>query len=337
MKNIVANRQADTVKPTYMSLANDDVFKNVFGEQKELMIVLLNTIIKFENPITDLEFLPQESASVGKNGKKSVCDVRCKLSSGEHVIIEVQVNYEACFNERVVYEACMDIALQLKKSGKKHDEVYRLDPVYVISIVHFPRKHDKSAADKKDDIVWEYDINNPETGEKLGNIMHFFFVELGNFKKELHELGTFEEKVYFCLKSIGTLDSKPEDFTETFFEKLFSVTNIESLTQDQMKKYIRAMNSEEKRIRQIAGALEQGIEKGMKQGMEKGLEQGMKKGLEKGMEKGLEKGLEKGRELERTTIATNLLHLGISAKDIAAATSLSVDEIQTIASNLTDR
>ena len=74
----------------------------------------------------------------------------------------------------------------------------------------------------------------------------------------------------------------------------------------------------------------EGMEKGLAQGMEKGIAQGMEKGIAQGMEKGIAQGMEKGEREKALTIARNLKSLGMSLDQIAEATGLTPDEINTL-------
>ena len=60
----------------------------------------------------------------------------------------------------------------------------------------------------------------------------------------------------------------------------------------------------------------------MKQGHEEGLQQGLKEGIAQGMQQGALN--------EKLRIATNLLAVGLSIKDVAAATGLSEKDIENI-------
>ena len=74
--------------------------------------------------------------------------------------------------------------------------------------------------------------------------------------------------------------------------------------------------------------IKEGLEKGIKEGLEKGKEEGIKEGLEKGMEKGIKEGLEKGKEEANRSTVLKMKLRGFSLEDIAAITSLPLDEIE---------
>ena len=77
-------------------------------------------------------------------------------------------------------------------------------------------------------------------------------------------------------------------------------------------------------------AAKNGWKKGMAEGMEKGMAQGMEKGMAQGMEKGMAQGMEKGEREKALAIARNLKSFGMSLDQIAEATGLTPDEINTL-------
>jgi len=351
MKNADQIEATEFKYPKYQNLMYDVAFKNVFGNHKSLMIGLLNIIIKSKCPIEDLTFIQTDQNSFGLDGKRSICDVRCRLSNGEHVIIEVQLNPEKNFNKRIIFEACKEIAVQVKRSSDPHPIAYDFEPVFVVSIVNFSRNHDDDEIKNNDGgIVWEYSICNPNNGKKLEDVMSFYFVELGAFKKNLSELGTFEEKVYFCLKRIWELDSRPEEFSEEFFSELFPISEFESLNADQRQQYLNTMTWEQQKQSQLeeakdvakkegraegrAEGLEEGFEEGHTKGLEEGFEEGHTKGLEEGFEEGHAKGLEEGRaegEINKAiSIAKEMLEKGMDIDLIVGLTKLNKDKVKAI-------
>ena len=60
----------------------------------------------------------------------------------------------------------------------------------------------------------------------------------------------------------------------------------------------------------------------------KGKEEGIKEGMEKGKEEGIKEGLEKGKEEANRSTALRMKLRGFSLEDIAAITSLPLDEIE---------
>ena len=82
----------------------------------------------------------------------------------------------------------------------------------------------------------------------------------------------------------------------------------------------------------LAEGKQQGLAEGEKKGLEKGKQQGLAEGEKKGLEKGLAEGEKKGREAGlkegKLEMVCNMLKFGITPEDIAAASGLSLAEIE---------
>jgi predicted transposase/invertase (TIGR01784 family) len=77
-------------------------------------------------------------------------------------------------------------------------------------------------------------------------------------------------------------------------------------------------------------AEERGLKRGREEGLEEGLERGLEEGLERGLERGREEGLERGREESQRAIARSFLKLGRPIEEVAQATGLSVEAVQSL-------
>ena len=74
---------------------NDVAFKFIFGkeERKNITIDFLDAFLyeRLEHHITDITYKNTELVPLAGDGKLTRLDVRCDLSSGEQVDVEVQV------------------------------------------------------------------------------------------------------------------------------------------------------------------------------------------------------------------------------------------------------
>ena len=73
-----------------------------------------------------------------------------------------------------------------------------------------------------------------------------------------------------------------------------------------------------------------GVAEGMAQGMEKGMAEGMEKGMAEGMAQGKAEGKVEGEREKALAIARNLKTFGLSISQIAEATGLNQEEINTL-------
>ena len=104
------------MKRRWLSPLADPVFKRIFGQEKEILMELINAIIQPAEPVIDIEYLPQELLPDGPDGKGSIVDVRCLDSKRIHFILEIQVIRQQSFQERVLYYASKTYGRQLLKS-----------------------------------------------------------------------------------------------------------------------------------------------------------------------------------------------------------------------------
>lgn len=257
----------------YADLMNDVGFKIVFGTEgnEDLMAGLLQAILPQLNIETVL-YVQNQAPLFAIDSKRSIYDVHCKLQDGSHVVVEVQNYTQDYFEDRILYYEAALISSQIE-TGK--DESYELDPVYVVTITSFTRKHDDNWTGG---ICSSYVFREETTGEYLeGKKTRLTFVELGRFNKSAHECKTFEEKCYYCLKNMLRIKERPEGFDGEYFDKLFYKANHATFTSDQKLIYHQAMTTERDIHNQIRYAVREAQEKGLQAGMEQGLAEGIKK------------------------------------------------------------
>lgn len=102
-----------------LSPLTDPVFKRIFGQEKEILIELINAFIDLDEPVIDIEYLPQELLADTSDGKVSIVDVRCIDSNKRHFIFEIQIIRQLFYEERVLYYAAKAYSRQLLKSRKR--------------------------------------------------------------------------------------------------------------------------------------------------------------------------------------------------------------------------
>jgi predicted transposase/invertase (TIGR01784 family) len=161
------------MKRRWLNPLADPVFKRIFGEEKEILIELINAFIQLDEPVVDIEYLPQELLPESADGKISIVDVRCIDSRKRNFILEIQIIRQLSFQERVLYYASKTYGRQLLKN-RKYEE---LQPVYLLSILD--HVFDKSSQDwlHRYSLINENDINKKMTG------IHLIFLELGKCRK----------------------------------------------------------------------------------------------------------------------------------------------------------
>ena len=104
----------------------------------------------------------------------------------------------------------------------------------------------------------------------LTDVLHFVFIEIGKFRKKEEELATNKEKWYYCISNMNRLQGKPEELRSKVFERLFRVTEIESLPKEERIKYIKDMTTDRDIRNQLVYARDMGIAEGKARGKVEG-------------------------------------------------------------------
>ena len=105
-----------------------------------------------------------------------------------------------------------------------------------------------------------------------------------------------------------TLNRLPFKARKAVFEKLEKIVDIASLSKEERMKYDESIKVYRDNLATISFA--------------------ENKGLKRGREEGLKEGIEKGRKEGILSVARNLRSGGMSVEAIAAATGLSIEEIE---------
>lgn len=283
----------------YINLMFDLGFKRVFGKEanKDILITFLNEFIE-DRQILDLEYLNVEKEGISCESKKSYFDVQCKTADGSTIIVEVQNSNQKYFKERVLYYSTLPILEQLERGG-----MYNLYPVYVVSILNFKLEHKNG---EETGIVHSYSLREDNTGERMTDILHFIYIELGWFDKTLEMLENDREKWFFCLLHMDSFLERPSKMQAEIFKRLFDVSEVEALPAQERQQYIKEM----------------GIERDILNQREFAREEGKAQGLEEGKAQGLEEG--------KIMIAKTMISRGMPFEDIVEITGLSESQVTDI-------
>jgi predicted transposase/invertase (TIGR01784 family) len=272
----------------YMNLKTDFAFKTVFGNEKEkgITISFLNEILQGRDSIVDIQFLPPEQLGDTDDERKAIFDIYCRNEWQERFVVEMQVVKQKYFIDRSLYYATFPIQKQAVK-GKWN---YRLEPLYIITILDFVQWENNRLC------VNYHSLMNEETHEIISRKLQFITIELPKFNKNAENLKTGLDCWLFCFKHLSKLNERPPEIQGETFNKLFELTEINKLTRKDMETYTKS----------IYGYHD------------------VELGMEYSREQGFEKGMEKGFELT----AKNLQQMGFSINDIVKATGLTPEQIR---------
>ena len=175
---------------------NDVAFKFIFGkeERKNITLDFLDSCLygRLGHHIEDLVYKNTEMVPYAEDGKLTRLDVRCKLSSGEEVDVEVQVLNLKNMRRRTLYYWAQMYLFSLA-SGQTYRD---LKPAITINILAFELL-------PQEEPIAMYTIMNPKNGDELNKDLSLFFLEIPKFakkpKKKISEMTKMERwMAYFA-------------------------------------------------------------------------------------------------------------------------------------------
>lgn len=304
MRKVKVTRKGDeTMKVKYLNPKADLTFKLVFGEHADLMMSLLNALLPLADneQITHVEYINPELVPENPAKKNSVVDVRCYDQQGRQFIVEMQMEWNESFKNRVVLNASKAVVKQLEKS-----EDYRLvHPVYSLNLIN-----DIGFDAGPDEFYHDYAIVNVEHSDRIIEGLRFIFIELPKFKPV-----TMAEKkmAVLWLRFLTEIDEKTEEAPAELLEnaetsKALSIVEKSAFSDQQLYAYEQFWD---------AVINEQVLIEG---------------GYKKGRAEGRVEGRAEGRAEERLSNAKALITNGIPLKMIVKSLHLTDEEVATLQS-----
>ena len=258
-----------TFKSTLCRPEHEDLLRDIF----ELLIP--------GKKISRLKLGPTEQSGLVFQEKKVIFDVMCTdADTGEEFIVELQVAEQHSYRDRMLCYATYPIREQLAlklKDRKTQESIDRMDytlrPVYVISMVYFPFQHKDSAALEENGLISRYSVRNDLNGEPMTEALHFVYLELDRLpygEEESSRCRNLLEMFAFSLKFIHRLKEQPANFRDPLLNKLFTATELASMTIAQRENYEHEMRTELDIIAERQFAVEQAEARGEARGEVRG-------------------------------------------------------------------
>ena len=302
----------------YIDLMVDWSFKKIFGTEvnKDILIEFLKVIFP-QYAISDITYVPTEQLGIMEDDRKAIFDVLCRTVDGKTFLVEMQRGYQKHFFERALFYTSFPIMKQGKKALAEEARGNRpwdfsLDGVFFLGILNFKYEDDEMTEHR-------YRLMEATSKKLMTDKLEFVFVEVEKFDKGEDELETDLDKWLYLLKNMSNLLKRPERLRDRIFTKLFDVTELAQLDDEDRINYIKAMNTERDTFNQIEYARETGREEGHKVGKEEGLKEGK--------EEGIKEGREEGAKQKSFDIAKRMLEKGIETETISELTGLTEKEI----------
>jgi len=305
------------MKGKYLNPKADLTFKKVFGEHPDLVMSLLNALLPLDEgkQIEHVEYLTPEMVPENPGKKNSVVDVRCRETGGRHFIVEMQMNWNNEFQQRVILNAAKAVVKQLGTS----EDYSLLQPVYALNLIN-----DVGFDAGPDEFYHDYAIVNVEHTDRIIEGLRLVFVELPKFKPQ-----TIKERkmAVLWLRFLTEIDRDTDEIPAELLEnpetsKALKILETSAYNEEELRAYEYYWDA----VYNERGA----IRHGYKQGLEQGMAQGMAQGLEQGMAQGLEQGMAQGMDKAQRESAVRMKNDGVPPELIAKYTGLTIDTINSL-------
>ena len=220
----------------YINPLTDFGFKFIFGT-KEYLIDFLNTVLKIEGGIVDLQYSNTERKGLSEKDRTTIFDLFCTLKNGERVIIEMQYHRYDNFTERTLYYVSRLIQEQGEEKKGDKDWEFDLKPVYSVNIVNFPIDTDKRKRRNQNKYITYAHIIDRDTHKIICDKLTFVYLELPYFTKSEHEVTDNIDWWMYVIKNMSKLNHLPDALRNRIFERLFLKAEIAKLSKEERKKY----------------------------------------------------------------------------------------------------
>lgn len=291
---------SEGLRERYVNPYTDFAFKLLFGTDlnKEILIGFLNALFNGEQVIEDVTYLNTEHLGSREAERRAVFDVYCQNEKGEKILIEMQKGEQQFFKDRSIYYSTFPIKDQAIK-GEIWD--YELKAVYIIGILNFTLDDVKSPQ-----FYHEVKLMETSTHEVFYDKLTFVYLEMPKFHKTEQELENLFDKWMFVLKNLSRLMERPVALQERVFNRLFEAAEIAQFSPDKLYAYEESL----KVYRDWNSVI--------------------KTAIQKGEARGEAKGRAEGELIKARDIARNLKNAGLPTTEIATATGLPIDEINSL-------
>lgn len=275
----------------YFDPKNDMLFKRVFGEHENLLRSFLNAMLPLpeDAPIVSLEYLtPEQVPEVPGLFKNSIVDVKCVDSTGRIFIVEMQMLWSSSFDQRIVFGASQAYVKQLQP-GVKYTH---LQPVYALALIN-------DVFDRRSDAHYHhYKIVNVQNTNETLRGLEFVLIELPKFKPETFTEKRMRAKWLKFMSQINenTQSIDPELTQDKDIASALDLVKVAALTREQIEAYHD--RADKARIEATV------------------------------IEDAKRLGAAEGRRASAIEIAKHLLATGMTVQSVAAATQLSLPEVE---------
>jgi len=314
-----------------ITLTNDYAFKRLLGseENKPLLQDFLECVLDLTpQQVLGLEFMDKELTKEEFSDKTGILDVKLKLTDGTVIDIEIQASWNASFVKRTLFYWAKMYTTDFK-AGESYDKLHRCIAINIIA----------DGFRLNDAIHSEYLLQEKTAHTVLTDVLEVHFLDLQAAKKAKEEgkAAGKQGQLINWLRFIGATNKEERAMVATMspvLQMLNEKIDILTLSPTERKLYESRMKlkSDIATISetQFSAGVERGKSLGLAEGKSLGLAEGKSLGLAEGKSLGLAEGEVRGSRQKAFETARNLLVMGLSIDNIAKATGLTVQEVETL-------
>ena len=287
----------NTKQIKYFNPLNDYFIRYLFtdkGSSETILLDFINSIMINANMKTfrSVEILTPFNLKKNRNLKETIVDVKCITQNGSVVIIEIQLQGNSRFPERILYYWAANYS-KLLKHGERYDE---LTPVISINLLNFNLDKTKNIHS----CYMLYEMNNKKL---LTDHLQIHIIELKKFKKN-----ALSKDLNYWLK-IFTSKNLEASMSEIVKEKPI-MEEVQKKYNNFLKSRLMMMEYEKKEAYLYGNQIM--LDEERKLGREEGKEEGIKEGIKE----------------TKISMAKNMKNDKVDLNTISKYTGLSIEEIE---------
>ena len=288
-------KKLNTKQIKYFNPLNDYFIRYLFtdkGSSESILLDFINSIMINANMKTfrSVEILTPFNLKKNRNLKETIVDVKCITQNGSVVIIEIQLQGNSRFPERILYYWAANYS-KLLKHGERYDE---LTPVISINLLNFNLDKSKNIHS----CYMLYEMNNKKL---LTDHLQIHIIELKKFKKNILT------KDLNCWLKMFTSKNLEASMSEIVKEKPI-MEEVQKKYNNFVKSKLMMMEYEKKEAYLYGNQIM----------------------LDEERRLGREEGREEGEKNKAISIAKSLKKSGLDSKFISENTGLSIEEIKNL-------
>ena len=292
----------------YLDPKIDLVFRKIFSEHPKLLTSFLNAILPLPEGryITELSYLPADQVPTIPHFKHTIADVKCKDQTGDIFIVEMQVQWTANFDKRLLYGASRAYVNQLSR-GEGYEKLNRVFGVGLLDDIY---------DQKSNEWYHHFQLEDKANPSNCIDDIQMLLIELPKFKPQSL---TDKKMLILWLRFMSELNEQTREIPTEWLsipeiKEAVSLAEEAAYTPEELVSYEAYWDSISTQKTYVHDAKKEGVKEGIKEGIEKGV----KEGIEKGMKK------------SKLDMAKNLLIEGLDLSVIAKVTELSIGEIENL-------